>query len=103
MTKNQKKARELYPQIEDKSKVSEEFLYNAICCFEISPDDVVELLNDMPAEECAKLSAAFRDCREHVKKVSKATLESGDFSEPFHSPEIEDILFYQISNGKEIG
>ena len=35
MTENQIKAKELYPGIKDKENYSEDFLYNAICYFEL--------------------------------------------------------------------
>ncbi len=102
MTKRQTKAHELYERITDKNKVSEDFLYNAICYFDIDPENVVDLLNELPAENCTKLDRALADCREAVRKVRKETLESGSFSKGFHDPEIEDIIFYQFAHGEPI-
>jgi len=102
MTKNQTKAHELYAKILDKTKVSENFLYNSICYFDLYPELVVEMLNELPAEECEKLDSAFQTCREQTKKVLDVTLETGNFSKIFHEPEVEDILFYQNAHGEPI-
>ena len=99
MTKNQKKAHELYKNIEDKEKISEEILYNAICYFELPPENVAELLLKLSAKDCENLSNAFADTREFVRKTLCEILASHDFSAPFHDEEIEDIIFYQISHG----
>lgn len=99
MTKNQMKARELYPGIWDKENYSEDFLYNAICYFELPPEKVVDMLNDLPKEKGLKLCEHFQEFRDTTKKALQATLAEGGFSEFFHSPEMEDTLFYQIAHG----
>ncbi len=103
MTENQQIAKEYYSGIIDKERVSEEFLYNAICYFHVSPEKVVEMLNELPPENADQLNKAFQDCREAVRKSINATLQTTNFSEAFHDPEIEDILFYQFAHGLPIG
>jgi hypothetical protein len=102
MTKNQRKAKELYHGIRDKEHISQEFLYDAICYFELEPEQVVELLNAMPVDAGVKLYEAFGTCRTEVRKNLQKALEEHDFSVPFQSPEIEDILFYQMAHGYPI-
>lgn len=99
MTKNQMKAKELYPGIKDKENFSEDFLYNAICYFDASPENVVEMLNHMPAENGLQLYKALKQCRDETQKILKSTFEEHDFSDIFKDPEIEDIVFYQIAHG----
>ena len=99
MTKNQIKAKELYPGIRDKENYTEDFLYNAICYFELPPEKVVEMLNDLPAEIGLELCDSFQKCRDATRKILQASLAEHDFSESFRSPEIEDILFYQMAHG----
>ncbi len=38
-----------------------------------------------------------------VRKMLSDVLSQGDFSEPFHNPEIEDTIFYQIAHGYPVG
>ena len=102
MTKNQIKAHELYEKMENKDGISEEFLYNAICYFEIPPEKVVEMLLQLPDENKEQLTKAFADVRSSVKEMLKKTLESHDFSAPFHNEEIEDIIFYQVAHGQPV-
>lgn len=99
MTKNQNKAKELYPCIRDKENYSEAFLYDAICYFEMEPEKVVDMLNDLPTQVGMELCASFKQCREATRKILHETLVRYDFSEPFHNPEIEDIVFYQMAHG----
>lgn len=105
MTKAQEQAHKLITKMnhKNKDKITEEFLYNAICYFEMESEDVVKLLSKMPKEKCDELATALADAREDVKEILKKSLESGDFSEIFHDKEIEDILFYQMTHGYEIG
>lgn len=80
----------------------EDFLYNAICYFDISPEQVVTELNKLSPDIAKNLSDSFKACRESCRKCLSATLSSADFSDIFHDPEIEDILFYQIAHGLPI-
>ena len=102
MTENQIKAKELYPGIKDKENYSEDFLYNAICYFELEPEKVVDMLNAMPTQNGLKLCEAFQQCREETRRILQEVLAEHDFSEAFHRPEIEDILFYQVAHGLPI-
>ena len=99
MTKNQMKAKELYPGIRDKENYSEDFLYNAICYFELEPEKVVDIINDLPVQVGQKWCDSFRKCRDATHEMLQTCLAEHDFSEPFHSPEIEEILFYQMAHG----
>ena len=103
MTKAMNKANELYHLIDNQEKVTLDFLYDAICYFEEAPEKVVEILNKLPDEESARLKEAFSETRETVKTILEKTLSSGAFGEAFHDPEVEDILFYQMAHGYEIG
>ena len=102
MTENQIKAKELYPGIKDKENYSEDFLYNAICYFELEPEKVVDMLNAMPTQNGLKLCEAFKQCRVETRRILQEVLAEHDFSEVFHRPEIEDILFYQVAHGLPI-
>ncbi len=99
MTKNRSLAEKLYGGIKDKKKISVDFLYNAICYFEMKPKKVVKMLNECPKDECSSLDKAFFDIRAEVKEMLAGILSKGEFSEPFHDPEVEDILFYQMAHG----
>lgn len=105
MTKAQEQAHKLIRKVnhKNKDKISEEFLYNAICYFEMKPEDVVKLLSRMSKEKCDELAMAFDDARKYVNGILKKTLDDGDFSEAFHNKELEDILFYQVAHGHDIG
>lgn len=102
MTKKQQLAHDMYSKITDTEKISEDFLYNAICYFDISPEQVVTELNKLPTDIAKKLSDSFKECRESCRKCLSTTLSSADFSDIFHDPEIEDILFYQMAHGMPI-
>lgn len=103
MTKNENIAHELYGKIENKELISEALLYNSICYFEIEPEGVVELLNNIPKAECRTLDRSFSDVRTQVRLLLSNILSSHEFSEPFSDPEIEDIVFYQIAHGYPVG
>lgn len=98
-SKNMSMALELYGEIDDQKKVSVDLLYNAICYFDLEPEQVISMLNGLSEESCAELDSAFKQCRDYVRKMRENILEEGNFSEFFHSPEVEDILFYQIAHG----
>lgn len=103
MTKNEKIAHELYAKVMDKDKISEELLYNAICYFENEREKVIDILGKMEFESCQTLEREFADARNSIREALKTTLTSGKFSAPFHDPNIEDILFYQMTHGYPVG
>ena len=103
MTKALNKANELYHLIDNQEKVTLDFLYDAICYFETDPEEVVEILNKISEEESVRLKEAFSETRKTVKTILEETLSAGTFGEAFHDPEVEDILFYQMAHGYDIG
>lgn len=92
MAMNSKKAaKRWYPKIQDKEKVSEEFLRNAICFYEEKPERVVNFLNELPKENCERLEGAFTRIRERARQYClDAKL----------SKKKEDEIFTKITKGE---
>lgn len=87
-----------------KERISVEMLYNAICHFhDMGEWEIVEFLMGLPEEEYSSLEKNFRTIRQSVKEMMEEIIESGSFDDIFKSGDIEDILFYQISNDLPIG
>lgn len=83
MTKAQEQAHKLMKTIkhDSRNKISEEFLYNAICYFEIEPEDVITLLSEMSKESCEKIATLFTNTRVQVKKILEKNLSEVDISD----------------------
>lgn len=96
MTKNRKSAEQMYIGIHDKEHISEDFLYNSICFFGISPEKVVDALNDMPWEVCIDLSNYFHIMREATKKIMDHALKTDESLAEMYTPEIEDVLYHEL-------
>ena len=91
MANSKKAAKKWYSKIEDKDKVSQEFLRNAICFYGEPPERVVNFLNQLPAERCKSLEKTFQNIREKSKAYvikNKLSLKK------------EDEVFAQIVQGK---
>ena len=127
MTKKQRLAHEIYSKTNDNDKITEDFLYNALCFFsdEIQvatdnvenetknggvsidgeifyTDKVMEKILTFTDEDIEKLTVNFNEIRGFTKNILTETLKSGLFSEAFHDTELEDIIFFQISHGQDI-
>ena len=88
---SKKAARKWYNKIEDKQKVSQEFLRNAICFYQEPPERVVNFLNSLPADRCEKLEKTFANIREKAKAYiikNKLSLKK------------EDEIFVRIVQGE---
>ena len=84
---------------EQKEKISLEMFYNSICHFHhIDIDKIIEILMNMPKEDFDKLENSFIETRTYIKEMQEALSKSNAFDKVFYSPNIEDILFYQITN-----
>ena len=97
---------ELYDSLtnKQKEKISVEMLYNAICHFhDMEEREMVEFLMNLPEEEYGSLEKSFTTIRQSVKGMVEEIAESGSFDNIFKSGDVEDILFYQVSNGLPIG
>lgn len=87
-----------------KERISVEMLYNAICHFhDMEEQGIVEFLMNLSEEKYGNLEKSFRAIRQSVKEMMEEITESGSFDDIFKSGDIEDILFYQISNDLPIG
>ncbi len=106
MTECYRYAMDTYEQMTDeaKSKISLELLYNAICYYHGDAEEIVQKLLHMDQPALAKLEKSLADMRRRVKKLHHATLHAMPASArlTFGSPEIEDIIYYRISNGLPI-
>ena len=89
--KSKKLAKKWYPKIEDKEKVSEEFLRNALCFYEQPPERTVNFLNELPAESCQRLDVAMAKMRERAQQ---------HILENKLSKKKEDEIFTLFVNGK---
>ena len=103
MTKNEELAHKLYEKVINKETVRIEFLWNAFCYFEVEPEEVISIINKLSDDDRKTLDIEFSTVRKQVRKALGDALSSYDFHEDFHNPEIEDILFYQVSHGYPIG
>ena len=106
MTECYRYAMDTYEQMNDdeKAKISLELLYNAICYYHGDASEIVQKLIHMDQPTLAKLGKSLADMRRHVKKLHKATLAAMPASgrSMFATGEVEDIIFYRLSNGLEI-
>lgn len=106
MTECYRYAVDTYEQMTDaeKAKISLELLYNAICYYHGDAEEIVQKLLRMDQPALSKLEKSLADMRRHVKKLHQATLAAMPASgrSIFASPEVEDIIFYRLSNGLEI-
>ena len=81
-----------------------EMLYNAICHFHsMGEREIVKFLMQLSEGEYSSLEKSFTTIRQSVKGMVEEITESGSFDDIFKSGDIEDILFYQISNDLPIG
>ncbi len=88
---------------EQKERISVEMLYNAICHFrDMGEQEIVKFLMELPEEEYSSLEKNFRTIRRTVKEMVEEITEGGSFDDIFKSGDIEDILFYQVSNDLSI-
>lgn len=86
-----------------KEKISVEMLYNAICHFhDMGEQEIVKFLMALPKEEYSCLEKSFRTIRQSVKEMMEEVTEGSSFDDIFKSGDIEDILFYQVSNNLPI-
>ena len=97
---------EFYDSLEkdQKERISVEMLYNAICHFhDMGEQEIVKFLMGLSEEDCSSLEKSFRTIRQSVKEMMKEITENGSFDNIFQSGDVEDILFYQVSNDLPIG
>lgn len=106
MTECYRYAMDTYEQMDNdaKAKISLELLYNAICYYHGDATEIVQKLIHMDQATRSKFGATLAATRQQVKQMHKATLAAMPASgrSLFASPEVEDIIFYRISNGMEI-
>ena len=106
MTECYRYAMDTYEQMTDdaKAKISLELLYNAICYYHGDATEIVQKLLHMDQPALAKLEKSLADMRKYVKKLHHATLDTMPASGRaiFATGEVEDIIFYRISNGLPI-
>lgn len=106
MTECYRYAVDTYEQMTDdaKAKISLELLYNAICYYHGDAAEIVQKLLRMDQATLSKFTATLAATRQKVKQMHKATLAAMPASgrSIFASPEVEDIIFYRISNGLPI-
>lgn len=82
-----------------KERISVEMLYNAICHFhDMGEQEIVKFLMELPEEEYSSLEKSFRTIRRSVKEMVEEIKGGSFFDDIFKSGDIEDILFYQVSN-----
>ena len=106
MTECYRYAVDTYAQMTDaaKAKISLDLLYNAICYYHGDAKEIVQKLLRMDQTTRIKFGATLTATRQKVKQMHKATLAAMPASgrSIFASHEVEDIIFYQVSNGLEI-
>lgn len=98
-------AERLYESIseEQKKRISLDLFYNAIRCFHDVPGDkMADMLMALSDDEFAKLEKELSETRNAVSELQKAACEGANLNSAFASPDIADILLYQISNGLPI-
>ena len=110
MTECYRYAVDTYAQMTDaaKAKISLDLLYNAICYYHGDAEEIVQKLLHMDQVTLNQ----FADCgadslaatRQHVKQMHQAALAAmpAPRQSAFASGDVEDILFYRISNGLPI-
>ena len=87
-----------------KERISVEMLYNAICHFhDMGEREIVKFLMKLSEEEYSSLEKSFTTIRQSVRDMVEKITASGSFDDIFKSGDIEDILFYQVSNDLPIG
>lgn len=92
---------ELYKNLdaEQKKRISFDLFYNAICCFHDIPcKKIADMLMELKDEEFKNLENALAETRAAVREMHTAVCGTGKFNSAFASSNIEDILFYRISN-----
>lgn len=88
---------------EQKKRISLDLFYNAICCFHKVPEgEIADMLMAYSDENLTKLETGFHEIREAVRKIQESVCEDASLDSKFASPDITDILFYQITNGLPI-
>ena len=106
MTECYRYAVDVYEKMTDaeKAKISLELLYNAICYYHGDASEIVQRLIHMDQATLSKFGATLAATRRQVKQMHKATLAAMPASgrSIFASPEVEDIIFYRVSNGLPI-
>lgn len=106
MTECYRYAVDTYAQMteDEKTKISLELLYNAICYYHGDASEIVQKLIHMDQLTLSKLEKSLTDMRKRVKKLHQATLAAMPASgrSMFATGEVEDIIFYRLSNGLEI-
>ncbi len=106
MTECYRYAVDVYEKMTDaeKAKISLELLYNAICYYHGDASEIVQKLIHMDQATLSKFGATLAATRRQVKQMHKATLSAMPASgrSIFASPEVEDIIFYRVSNGLPI-
>lgn len=101
ISRNYQFSYEFYDSLTDKQKerISVEMLYNTICHFHsMGEQEIVGFLMGLPEEEFSSLEKNFRTIRKSVREMQKEITGNGFFDDRFKSRDIEDILFYQVSN-----
>ena len=106
MTECYRYAVDTYAQMPDdaKAKISLELLYNAICYYHGDASEIVQKLLHMDQPALSKFATSVADMRKRVKKLHQATLAAMPASgrSMFATGEVEDIIYYRLSNGLEI-
>ena len=98
MTECYRYAVDTYAQMTDaaKAKISLDLLYNAICYYHGDAEEIVQKLLHMDQVTLNQFADSLAATRQHVKQMHQAALSA------FASGDVEDILFYRISNGLPI-
>lgn len=106
MTECYRYAVDTYAQMTDEArvKISLELLYNAICYYHGDASKIVQKLLGMDQNTFQEFESTLSAMRRHVKKLHQATLDAMPASgrSVFESGEVEDIIYYRISNGLPI-
>lgn len=96
MTKRQEMAQILYDRINDHDVITEEFFYNALCFFNISPDIVIDALNDCDPRVAKEMARGLADYRNMAQKLIRDAQKRGDWPDSLPDQELEDALLYWI-------
>ena len=98
MTECYRYAVDTYAQMTDaaKAKISLDLLYNAICYYHGDAEEIVQKLLHMDQVTLNQFADSLAATRQHVKQMHQAALAA------IASGDVEDILFYRISNGLPI-
>ena len=107
MTECYRYAVDTYAQMTDaaKAKISLDLLYNAICYYHGDAEEIVQKLLHMDQVTLNQFADSLAATRQHVKQMHQAALAAmpAPRQSAFASGDVEDILFYRISNGLPIG